>query len=75
MFRKYIRAIKSGDNVKLLVKIFPLDPTALVALFIISTFFIYFRFYVYGGYQILNGSLKDFYSISLDDNESKFNWV
>lgn len=36
MFQKYILAIKSGDNAKLLAKIFPLDPTVLVALFIIS---------------------------------------
>jgi hypothetical protein len=30
---------------------------------------------VYGGYQILNGSLSDFYSIDLNDNQPKFNWV
>ena len=30
--------------------------------------------YLYGGYQILSGSLHDFYSISLDESEPTFNW-
>lgn len=29
---------------------------------------------MYGGYQILNGSLGDFYSISLDDSQTSFSW-
>lgn len=33
------------------------------------------RLFVYGGYQILNGSLGDFYSIDLHDNQPKFHWV
>lgn len=32
------------------------------------------RLYLYGGYQILAGSLHDFYSISLDEAEPTFNW-
>ncbi len=42
--------------------------------FKISNFEFKFRFYIYGGYQILNGSLKDFYSINLDDSQDKFIW-
>lgn len=34
----------------------------------------YPRFYIYGGYQILNGMMGDFYSINLDDEQKKFNW-
>lgn len=30
--------------------------------------------YLYGGYQILNGSLHDFYAISLDEAEPTFLW-
>ena len=33
------------------------------------------RLFVYGGYQILNGNMADFYSIDLDDDVEKFNWV
>jgi hypothetical protein len=37
-----------------------------------NTFILYLklinRFYIYGGYQILNGSLSDFYSIDLKDD-------
>ncbi len=29
---------------------------------------------MYGGYQILNGSLGDFYSIDLHDDQPKFIW-
>jgi hypothetical protein len=32
------------------------------------------RLYLYGGYQILHGSLNDFYSISLDESEPTFVW-
>ncbi len=32
------------------------------------------RLYLYGGYQILHGALKDFYCISLEDAETAFHW-
>jgi hypothetical protein len=32
------------------------------------------RLFLYGGYQILNGSLSDFYSISLNEEEATFVW-
>ena len=32
------------------------------------------RFYIYGGYQILQGLMSDFYYIDLDDSHA-FNWV
>lgn len=32
------------------------------------------RLFLYGGYQILNGSLHDFYSISLDESQPTFIW-
>jgi hypothetical protein len=46
-----------------------------VAPFKESKYIFLFRLYVYGGYQILNGSLSDFYSIDLNDNQPKFNWI
>lgn len=56
-------------------KIFQLEAIALAVHFKDSIILNQFRFYVYGGYQILNGSLGDFYSIDLSDNQPKFNWV
>jgi hypothetical protein len=32
------------------------------------------RLYLYGGYQILNGALKDFYRIALDDDQTTYQW-
>lgn len=32
------------------------------------------RLYLYGGYQILNGALADFYRIALDDDQTTYQW-
>lgn len=71
---KFFQTIINGDNVKLLVKTFRSGVTVRVVLFKASIFIFLWRLFVYGGYQILNGSLEDFYSIDLNDHQPKFTW-
>ncbi len=52
---------------------YPFEAIALLVRLDRSTFLIT-RLYLYGGYQILEGSLKDFYSICLDESETTFKW-
>jgi hypothetical protein len=74
-FPKSFPTTKSGDSAKSLAKISPFVATVPVAPSKESNILPSFRLYVYGGYQILNGSLGDFYSIDLNDNQPKFIWV
>ena len=61
--------IKNGDNAKLLGRTFQSEAIVPVAALTISKKSFIPRFYVYGGYQILNGMMSDFYSIELDDKQ------
>lgn len=73
--RIYLYKIGDGDNVRLLAKMSLSEVIALHALLEISKAIFNTRFYIYGGYQILNGMMADFYSIDLNDQVEKFDWV
>lgn len=64
---------KSGDSAKSLARMSPSAATALSVPSTTSKTSSLPRFYIYGGYQILNGMMADFYSINLEDSQ-EFNW-
>jgi hypothetical protein len=68
MYQRMFTKTKDGDSARSLAKIYQSEAIVLHVPSKISTLFCNFRFYIYGGYQMLKGMMSDFYCIDLNDS-------